>query len=222
MLFCAVSVRFGRSTALARAGVAAERLCQNQLCLRELRLVGEGSTRCDRGAALVAVLGAYSGQAYSPCGDKGRFVLPPAFRKAVKSASGGSKTLCLVGHERFNCLVGFGLSRIDKLHEQLDREEERAIRLKQNSFDRDARAGQLFQFEQFPFDDSGRFVMPENLREICEAGDGLFFQGAGDFFFLWSPHVLAQMDSAWRGAQAACKRLVAEAEAKAAKKGGGK
>ena len=167
----------------------------------------------------VAAAGAYNGQAYSPIGDKGRFVLPPAFRKEVKAASGGSKTLCLMVHDRFDCLVGFGLSRIDKLNDQLDREEERAIRLQLNDFDRDVRAGQLFQFEQIPFDDSGRFVMPEHLKELGMVEDGLYFQGAGDFFFVWNPAELARMDSSWKGAQATCKRLVAEAEAKAAAKG---
>ncbi|MGB3807965.1 MAG: division/cell wall cluster transcriptional repressor MraZ [Erythrobacter sp.] len=167
------------------------------------------------------VPGAYSGQAYSPAGDKGRYVLPPAFRKAVKEASGGARTLCLVAHERFECLVGFGLSRIDKLHEQLDREEERAIRLGQDDFDRDVRAGQLFQFEQLPFDDSGRFVMPEHLKELGHVEDGLYFQGAGDFFFVWNPDRLAQMDSSWKGAQATAARLVAEAESKAAATKGG-
>ena len=167
----------------------------------------------------MSVPGAYNGQAYSLGGDKGRFALPPACRKAVKEASGGSKTLCLVAHERFDCLVGFGLSRIDKLHEQLDREEERAIRLQQDDFDRDVRAGQLFQFEQLPFDDSGRFVMPEHLKELGKIEDGLYFQGAGEFFFVWNPDQLHEMDSAWKGAQATCKRLVAEAQAKAKAKG---
>lgn len=168
------------------------------------------------------VQGAYNGQAYSPIGDKGRFVLPPAFRKAVKEASGGSKTLCLLAHERFDCLVGFGLSRIDGLHAQLDREEERAMRLKLNDFDRDVRAGQLFQFEQLPFDDSGRFVMPEHLKELGKVEDGLYFQGAGEFFFVWNPAELARMDVSWKGAQATCRRMMAEAQAKAEKKGAGK
>jgi MraZ protein len=168
----------------------------------------------------VSAFGGYSGQAYSPAGDKSRFVLPPAFRKAVKESSGGSKTLCLVAHERFDCLVGFGLSRIDTLHRQLEREEERATKLGQIDFDRDVRAGQLFQFEQLPFDDSGRFVMPDHLRDLGKVDGGLYFQGAGDFFFVWNPVELAQLDASWKGAQATARRLVAEAEAKLAKKGG--
>ncbi|MBD2842506.1 division/cell wall cluster transcriptional repressor MraZ [Erythrobacter rubeus] len=170
----------------------------------------------------MSALGTYSGKAYSPAGDKGRFVLPPAFRKAVKEGSGGSKTLCLAAHEKFDCLIGFGLSRIDELHKQLDREEERAIRMNLAEFDRDIRAQQLFGFEQLPFDDSGRFVMPDHLRDLGKVGDGLYYHGAGEFFFVWNPEELARMDKSFRGAQVTCASMVKEAAAKAAKKGGGK
>lgn len=164
----------------------------------------------------MSAFGGYSGQAYSPSGDKGRFVLPPAFRKAVKESSGGNRILCLAAHDRFDCLIGFGLSRTDKLNQQLEREEERAIRLSLADFDRDVRAQQLFGFEQLPFDDSGRFIMPEHLRDLGKVGDGLYFQGAGDFFFVWNPVELARMDPAWKGAQAACAKLIAAASKGAA------
>lgn len=170
----------------------------------------------------MAVPGAYSGYAFSPAGDKGRFVLPPAFRKAVKDSSGGTKTLCIGAHEKFDCLIGFGLSRIDKLQQKLDSDQERAVRMQDDSFDYDTRAQQLFGFEQIPFDDSGRFVMPDYLRDLGVVGDGLFFQGAGDFFLIWNPEELEQMGPAYKGAQAACRKQIADAAAKAAKKGGGK
>lgn len=156
--------------------------------------------------------GGYSGQAYSPAGDKSRFVLPPLFRKAVKESSVG-RVLCLAKHDRWNCLIGFGLSRKDELEAQLDREEERAIRLAQD-FDRDLRAMQLFGFVELPFDDSGRFVMPDHLRTLGRVEDGLYFQGAGRFFTIWNPEELARMGSEWESAQAACANLVLEAGAK--------
>ena len=154
----------------------------------------------------------YSGQAYSPAGDKNRFVLPPLFRKAVKESSGG-RILCLAKHERWNCLVGFGLSRKEELEDQLDREEERALRLGRD-FDRDLRAMQLFGFVELPFDDSGRFVMPDHLRTLGRVESGLYFQGAGRFFTIWNPEELAQMGSEWESAQAACANLVADAASK--------
>lgn len=163
--------------------------------------------------------GGYSGQAFSPAGDKGRFVLPPLLRKAVRDSSAG-RVLCLAKHDRWNCLIGFGLSRKDELEAQLDREEDRAIKLEKD-FDRDLRAMQLFGFVEVPFDDSGRFVMPEHLRSLGCVGDGLYFHGGGRFFTIWNPDELAQMGSEWESAQAACVNLMEESRAKHAGKAKG-
>ncbi|UIP06493.1 division/cell wall cluster transcriptional repressor MraZ [Erythrobacter sp. SDW2] len=154
----------------------------------------------------------YSGQAYSPAGDKGRFVLPPLFRKAVKESS-GSRILCINKHDRWTCLSGFGLSRKEELERQLDREEEMAFKFGRE-FDRETRGFQLNAFEEIPFDDSGRFVMPAYLRELANVEDGLFFLGGGRFFTMWTPSELYKMGDEWAAAKAACKALVAEAEAK--------
>ncbi|PZO71622.1 MAG: division/cell wall cluster transcriptional repressor MraZ [Pelagerythrobacter marensis] len=151
---------------------------------------------------------AYNGQAFSPVGDKGRFVLPPAFRKAVRDSSDG-RILCLAKHDRWPCLVGFGLSRLPELEQQLDREERLAIELGRD-FDRDARSLALYGFEQVPFDESGRFVMPDYLAKLGRIADGLYFQGAGRFFTIWNPAELAKMGDGWESAQAACASLAQE------------
>lgn len=155
----------------------------------------------------------YSGQGFSLRGEKGRFVLPPQFRKSVRESSGGNRTLCLAKHERWNCLAGFGLSRADLFAAQLDREETIALQAGRD-FDRDLRATQLYGFAEVPFDDSGRFIMPEHLIDLGRVGEGLFFSGAGSFFTLWNPDELARMGAGWEGAQAACAMLAAEAGAK--------
>ena len=164
--------------------------------------------------AAVQPLG-YSGQAFSLRGEKGRFVLPPSFRKAVKESSEG-RVLCLAKHERWNCLTGFGLSRRAELEVQIDREEERAIRMNRD-FDRDLRASQLYGFIEIPFDESGRFIMPDFLADLGHLDSGVYFQGAGSFFTLWNPAELYAMGEGWEGAQAACKMLEAETLAKGKK-----
>ena len=47
----------------------------------------------------MSAFGGYSGQAWSPAGDKGRFVLPPAFRKAVKESSGDINRVHLLARD---------------------------------------------------------------------------------------------------------------------------
>lgn len=147
----------------------------------------------------------FSGQGFSHKGEKSRFVLPPAFRKAVTEASDG-KILCLAKHERWNCLTGFGLSRKAELETQIDREEERALRIGRD-FDADLRRVQLFGFAELPFDASGRFIMPDHLAGLGRLTGGVYFHGAGSFFTLWNPEELYRMGEGWEGAQAACRAL---------------
>ena len=158
----------------------------------------------------------YSGQGFSLLRDKGRYVLPPQFRKTVKESSGDSKVLCLAKHDRWNCLTGFGLSRKSDFIAQLDREEALAAQTGK-PFDRDLRSQQLYGFTEVPFDDSGRFVIPDHLAKLAGFGEQLYFQGAGAFFMIWSPDQLVAMGEGWEGAQAACASLAAEANAKGRK-----
>ncbi|WP_169829131.1 division/cell wall cluster transcriptional repressor MraZ [Tsuneonella mangrovi] len=159
----------------------------------------------------------FSGQAFSPIGEKDRFVLPPLFRNAVKASSDG-KILCLDKHARFNCLTGFGLSRMPELFAQIDREEDRFGL----DYDRDTRESQLFGFARVPFDDSGRFVMPDYLRSLANIGDSLFFQGGGRQFTIWNPEELMRMGDDWAAAKAACADFMAKSDVKGSGKGKGK
>ena len=158
----------------------------------------------------------YSGQAFSLRSEKGRFTLPPAFRNAVK-ASTEDRRLCLTKHEKWDCLVGFGTKRVEDFEGILDREEESAYKFGRD-FDRDTRAIQLNSFETMPFDDSGRFIMPEFLRDIGEIEDALFFQGGGRFFTVWNPARLYEMGPEMAMPKAACRALEKDAREKGKKK----
>lgn len=139
-------------------------------------------------------------------------MLPPDFRKAVRESSGGERILCIGIHERWKCLTGFGLTRVDELDAQLDREEEAALR-RDLPFDRELRSNQLFGFSKVPFDDSGRFVMPTRFFRAANIGDRLYFQGGGAFFTVWNPEELDRMGEGWEGMKLACADCEAEATA---------
>lgn len=157
----------------------------------------------------------FNGQGFSLRGEKSRFVLPSALRKQVAQASDG-RVLCIGKHERWDCLIGFGLSRIAGFADQIDREEERALRLGRD-FDPDLRRMQLFAFTEIPYDASGRFVLPDHLAKLGSIDDGVYFHGAGDFIHMWNPDALAKMGPGWEAAQAYCETTRADALAKAAK-----
>lgn len=159
----------------------------------------------------------YSGQDFSLQRDKNRFVLPPQFRKTLKASNGDEKgSMLLVKHDRWECLVGFGASRIAELAAQLDREEELAARAGRE-FDKEKRSLDLYTFEEVPFDGSGRFVLPENLSAMASIDDQIFFQGGGAFFTAWSPAELEKMGPEWKNAKAACASLAAKELKKARK-----
>jgi MraZ protein len=151
----------------------------------------------------------YAGQGFSPKGEKGRFVLPADFRASVKSSSDGQRVLCLDKHDRFPCLVGFGLSRDREFAAQLDREEEIAI-ARDRDFDRDLRSLQLYGYLMVGFDESGRFILPDHLAGLANIGEALYFHGGGAFFTLWNPDQLFAMGAGWEAAQANCRALMAD------------
>lgn len=159
----------------------------------------------------------YSGQGFSPRGEKGRYVLPPAFRHAIAPTDGHDRTLCLAKHDRWNCLTAFGRDRTESFDTQIDREEDNAVRLGRD-FDRELRSTQLWTFSEIPFDASGRFVLPDHLAELCGIGGGICFLGGGQFFTLWAPDRLYAMGAGWEGQQAVCRKLESDAAAKGKRK----
>lgn len=159
----------------------------------------------------------YSGQGFSLIGEKGRFVLPPDFRKAVRDSGQGERVLCLAKHPRWKCLTGFGLSRVEEFESELNREE--GIALERGlDFDRDLRAQQLYGFARVPFDDSGRFVLPERFFKLGGLTEAVFFQGGGKMFTIWNPAELAKLGAGWEDAQEACADLAVQAQSGKARK----
>ena len=159
----------------------------------------------------------YGGQGFSARGEKGRYVLPPAFRNAIAPVAAAPRTLCLAKHDRWNCLTGFGLDRTATFEEQIEREEDNAVK-RGEPFDRELRSIQLWNFSEVPFDASGRFVMPDHLAELVHIDGGICFLGGGRSFTLWAPKQLYKMGQGWEGQQAVCRKLEAEAAAKGKRK----
>jgi MraZ protein len=152
----------------------------------------------------------YSGQGFSPRGEKGRYVLPPTFRKAIAPAESAPRTLCLGKHDRWNCLVGFGLDRTASFESLIDRAEESALRAGKD-FDRELRSMQLWNFTEVSFDASGRFILPDHLASLCNIDDAVAFLAGSPFFTLWAPEQLYAMGAGFEGQQAIVRKLEADA-----------
>jgi len=158
----------------------------------------------------------YSGQGFSLQRDKNRFVLPAQFRGTLKESS-GRPVLCLAKHDRWKCLMGFGLSRVDEFAALIDREQDMAVKSGKD-YDADKRSMDLYGFHEVPFDGSGRFVLPEALVTTANVDNQLYFHGAGAFFTAWNPSELSKMGEGWESAQAMCASLASKEIAKAQRK----
>lgn len=132
---------------------------------------------------------AYSGSGISAIDDKGRLSVPAFLRKDLIASSDG-RVLCLGKHEKWDCLVGFGLSRKIDMLAEIDKEEEIAIARSQ-PYDRDAAGARKFSsLQELSFDASGRFVLPPMLQAIGGLKDNVIFHGIGKTFCLWAPQAL--------------------------------
>lgn len=158
----------------------------------------------------------FSGNGFSLRGEKNRFTLPPDFRNPFQD-SAAKRTLCLNKHDRFPCLIGFAIERIETFEHVLDEQEKRADRSGDDEWDRDVVRQLMWGFKRLPFDASGRFIMPDLLVGLGEIDNRVFFQGGGDYFTLWHPEQLYAMGPIWDAAKAACRSFEAEAAAKAKK-----
>ena len=153
----------------------------------------------------------YQGQEFSLQRDKNRFVLPTLFRSTVKESSGGQTVLCLAAHDRWPCLVGFGLSRKEEIPQILDREQA----MYGKDFDYEKRSFDLYNYTPIPFDNSGRFVLPDHLAAAANIDKEIYFQGAGQFLTLWDPGELAGAGDDFAAAKRVCASLAAKERAKA-------
>jgi len=132
---------------------------------------------------------AYSGSAISAIDDKGRLSVPATLRKDLIASSNG-RTLCLGLHEKWNCLVGFGLSRKADLLAEIDKEWEAAL-ARGAPFDKDVAGARRFSsIQEMSFDASGRFILPPDLRSIGGLDEKVLFHGIGSTFCLWNPQTL--------------------------------
>jgi MraZ protein len=127
----------------------------------------------------------YTGQGFSPKGDKDRYVLPAAFRSRVTESSGNQNLLLVTLHPAYNCLVGYGTSHRD-------------------------RQARLIDAVEVTYDNSGRLIIPAHLRQIAGIDEAIYFHGFRDTFLMWSPEQLAkETDRQWLVAKAACASYVA-------------
>ncbi|MEX2520132.1 MAG: hypothetical protein WD969_12455 [Paracoccaceae bacterium] len=126
----------------------------------------------------------FSSNATNKVDGKGRVSIPAPFRKVLQ----GEESPILFLMPEINgapTIVGYGLSHFENLAASLTRmnpfsEEYDALS--------DAVSGQA---HQLPLDETGRIVLPRELREYADIGDEAFFIGKLNVFQIWNPAAYA-------------------------------
>lgn len=139
----------------------------------------------------------------SPSRDKNRFVLPAGFRKTLTTAS-GENLMYLDFHKTLPCLVGFGTSYIDEIEAKYERDKQLAEERGTEFDEIEEYTQRLGGFVPVKFDESGRFIMPANVKEGFAFGKSLFLYGSGPIFTVWAPLVLLEQGDAWAKAKMHC------------------
>lgn len=145
----------------------------------------------------------YQGYALQGIDRKGRVAIPAGLRAAIENNSG--ERLILIGdHDRHPCMIGYdrGWSRL--LYDRLERDYERA-RDAGEAIDRsDDGLHNFANVDEVAFDESGRFILPQFVRDTAGLDDLAFFAGSGDTFQIWNPQRLMEAEGVRPGTRERC------------------
>lgn len=154
----------------------------------------------------MALSGIYSGPALSAIDDKGRLAVPATLRNSIPKSD--ANTLCVTKHEKSDCLIAFGPERLQRMLDDIEREEQNAVARGQD-YDRDAANRRKFGLtEQVSLDGSGRFILPPVLKMLGKLDKAVFLHGAGEYFEIWDPEILQAADDSYAPLKVAAQYLI--------------
>lgn len=152
----------------------------------------------------------YFGQGFSLRGDKDRFVLNADLRRLICDASGKQNVMMVAKDQMWPCLIATGTSYIHQLAEEIKAERAAAL-ARGEKLERSKRQILFGDLMPVNFDNSGRFVLPAELRKRAGITNAVYIHGMMDFFTIWAPEVLEQQEGdEWQGAKDSCAARMAE------------
>jgi MraZ protein len=136
----------------------------------------------------------FQGYAVNAVDQKGRLSIPAPFRDAIRQRS-ENNVVVLAPHEREQCLIGYDAARSTRLWNEMEKRFEGNYGPERDDYIRIT----FGTSEPVPFDDNGRIVLSQTLRDLIGIERQVFFSGMGDYFELWNPEtLLEQKGSSWQ------------------------
>lgn len=131
----------------------------------------------------------FRGYALQAIDGKGRVALPAPMRVIVERQA-GERALLLSDDPVRGCLRAADNGWSDRLYDRLAAEAESARAAGREVDYEEVGANAFGHFDEVPFDQSGRFILPPFLRGKGGLTDLAFFWGAGDTIEVWDPRTL--------------------------------
>lgn len=130
----------------------------------------------------------FHGYAMNAVDAKNRLSIPATYRDVIERR-GKVRSIILSPHERAPCLVGYDQGYSTRLQEQLETRFTGEYGDPRDGFARLAFGAS----EQIPYDDNGRIILSPMMKEFGEIDRFAFFLAAGEYFEIWNPQILLDM-----------------------------
>ncbi len=133
--------------------------------------------------------GFFQGNFVSGVDAKGRMSVPAAFRDAVQNRSGERRVVLMPHREMLPCLVGYETTHITALNDSIKAD----FAADNVTPEADLRRMRAFSLSHsVAYEETGRIVMPEDLRDYAEIDTDVLFFGMGDSFQVWNPDLFLE------------------------------
>jgi MraZ protein len=161
----------------------------------------------------VAERSVFRGYALQAIDGKGRVALPAPMRTVIERQA-GERLLLLSDDAKRGCLRAADQGWSDRLYDRLSTDAERALDAGREVDREEVAAATFGQFDEVPFDASGRFILPPFLRGKGKLTDLAFFWAAGDTIEIWDPRTLLADAGADPAKRERCEWLMGDRGAK--------
>lgn len=131
----------------------------------------------------------FSGFSLNAVDAKGRVSVPASFREVIERRSGERRVIVAPHADEEDCLIGYDIGHFDEVQAALDAR----YPVEAGAPARTSRARRAFGLAaNLPYEENGRMLLTDLLRDYAELRDQALFLGAGAYFEIWKPELLIE------------------------------
>lgn len=115
--------------------------------------------------------------------------VPASFRDVIERRSSQRRVILAPHTDEEDCLIGYDLGHFDQVQAALDAR----YPVEAGAPARTTHARRAFGLAaNLPYEENGRVLLTDSLRDYAELDDRALFLGAGAYFEIWKPELLLE------------------------------